>query len=344
MRVIVRVSPFAPVPEVAAFTRRCEEAGFDGAGFVDSQMINRDVFVTLGQAAAATDRIKLVSAVANPVTRHVSVLASAAATVDDLAPGRVEIWIGRGFSSVNLAGLPAATTQELAGAVRNLKRLLAGEWDVFPGVHSRMRGAPRPIPVYLAAAGPRTIALAGEVADGLLLEVGYIPASWQRARELVAAGAARASRDPSEVKICLNLLTCIRESRDEALRRAGPMLAIRLNQPDWLREAGIDPGSVTMPEGLSGVYPDPMHAEDPEKAMDLAESIPIDLRAQIADKLGLIGTPEDCISRLQEVSRAGFDVFMRTADTVSFPGAEVEAFRDKIRPAIASLPQERREP
>ena len=104
MKVTVRVSPFAPLPEVLEFTRRCEAAGFDGIGYLDSQMINRDLWVTMGAAATVTSRIRLVTAVTNPVTRHISVVASAAASVDDLAPGRVEVWIGRGFSAINLGG------------------------------------------------------------------------------------------------------------------------------------------------------------------------------------------------------------------------------------------------
>jgi 5,10-methylenetetrahydromethanopterin reductase len=191
MRINIRVSPFAPIQETVAFTRRCEEAGFDGVGYLDSQMINRDVFVTMAAAAAATERIKLITAVTNPVTRHVSVLASAAATVDDLARGRVEVWLGRGFSSVNLAGLREARTRELGHAVRDFRRLMAGEWDVFPGVHSRMRNDGHRVPIYLAAAGPRTIKLAGKVADGLLLAGTFSPESWQRARQLVADGAQR---------------------------------------------------------------------------------------------------------------------------------------------------------
>jgi 5,10-methylenetetrahydromethanopterin reductase len=338
MRVVIRVSPFAPVSEVVEFTRRCEDAGFDGVGYLDSQMINRDVFVTLGQAAVQTKHVSLISAVTNPVTRHVSTLASAAATVDDLAPGRVEVWLGRGFSSVNLVGLPAATTRELGNAAQSLRRLLAGEWDVFPGAHSRMRTAPRVIPVYLAGAGPRTIRLAGKVADGLILNSGYVPALWERGRELVAEGAAKARRNPTDVKICLQLLTCIRSTREEALRYVGPLLALQLNEPEWLRDAGIHVGAIKIPEGLSGLYPDPMHAENHEMAMDLSEKIPLDLRWEIASRLGLIGTPEDCITRLQEVSKAGFgSVFMRTVDTVSFPAPEVEAFRNTIRPAIDSL-------
>ncbi|HLF78107.1 MAG TPA: LLM class flavin-dependent oxidoreductase [Dehalococcoidia bacterium] len=338
MRVTIRVSPFAPVQEVVEFARGCEAAGFDGVGFLDSQMINRDVFVTLGQVAAATDRVHLATAVTNPVTRHVSVIASAAATVDDLAPGRVAIWIGRGFSATNLIGADQAKTRELGEAIRDLRRLIAGEWDVFPGTHSRMRTADRQIPVYLAAAGPRTIRLAGEVADGLLLAGSMLASGRERARQLAAEGARLAGRNRDEIDICHSLLTSIRESREEALRWAGPLIALRLNDEQWLREAGIETKGAKLPEGLNSLYPDPMHAEDHGAAMDMAEEIPLELRLQIAEKLGLIGTPEDCIARLRQLAAEGVDnVYMRTVDTVSFPQSEVDAYKDHIRPAIASF-------
>ncbi len=339
MRVTVRVSPFAPLPEVLEFTRRCEAAGFDGIGYLDSQMINRDLWVTMGAAATVTSRLRLITAVTNPVTRHISVVASAAASVDDLAPGRVEVWIGRGFSAINLAGLPEATTAGLRTSIRDFKRLMAGEWDVFPGTHSRMRNAGHKVPIYLAAAGPRTIRLAGEVADGILLAAEPKPESWERALSLVAEGARKTGRDPSEIDLCVQALTCIRETREEALRWAGPLLVLRLADEEWLRREGIDAKGVKVPAGLTGMYPDPLHAEDSGKALELAATVPLELRAQIADRLGMIGTPEDVMAKLKALSAAGIrNVFMRTVDTLSFPAADVDLYGPKIRDVVAGLP------
>jgi 5,10-methylenetetrahydromethanopterin reductase len=338
VKVSLRISPYAPLQEVIEFTRSCEAAGFDGVGFLDSAMINRDVFVTLGLAAANTSRLMLASAVTNPISRHVSTIASSAISIDDLAPGRLQIWIGRGFSAVNLAGLPAATTRQLRDSVRQLRRLLAGDWDVFEGTHSRMRMAPRRVPVYVAAAGPRTIRMAGEVADGLLLGAGLSFETFEKTRSLLDEGARSAGRDPKDVDFCINLLTAIRPTREEALHWAGPLIVLRLDDPQWLKDNGIDAKGIGMPKGSGGLYPDPMHAEDHEAAMDLAEQVPLELRAQIAEKLGLIGTPEDAIATLQKMASAGYhSVYMRSVDTVSFPVAEVEAYRDTIGPAVARM-------
>jgi len=338
MKVSLRVSPFAPISETVAFTQKVEAAGFDGIGFLDSQMINRELFVVMGAAAAATSRIRLISAVTNPLTRHVSVIASAAASIDDIAPGRVEIWIGRGFSAVNMAGMHDATTLQLRDGIVQLRGLIAGDWDAVPGVHSRMRIGGRNIPVYLAAQGPRTIRLAGEVADGLLLAGTFDPTHWQRARDLVAEGTASVGRNAKDIGLCVSLLTCIRPRREQAIYESGPLLVLRLDEPDWLASQGIETHGAAVPQALREMYPDPMHADDPERALAICEEVPYELRSQIADAVGLIGGFEDVTERLRIAAGYGIDhVYMRTVDTLSFPEAEVEAYAESIGAAVRTM-------
>ena len=100
IKIDLRVPPCKPVPEVTAFVQKCEDAGFDGVGMLDSQMLERDVFVAMAHALLNTKTINVASAVTNPVTRHPSVLASAAQTVSEVAPGRAHIWIGRGTAQL----------------------------------------------------------------------------------------------------------------------------------------------------------------------------------------------------------------------------------------------------
>jgi len=81
VRVHIRVPGTAPMPQLMKLIQGIEAAGFDGAGILDSQLLSRDTFVVLGQAAAHTTRLSLFPAVTNPFTRHASVLASAIQTV-----------------------------------------------------------------------------------------------------------------------------------------------------------------------------------------------------------------------------------------------------------------------
>ena len=76
VRVHLRVPGTSPLPEMMKFLQDVEAAGFDGAGILDSQMISRDTFVILGQAATSTSRLTLFPAVTNPFTRDASVLAA----------------------------------------------------------------------------------------------------------------------------------------------------------------------------------------------------------------------------------------------------------------------------
>src|SRR4026209_1763191 len=94
VRVHLRVPGTAPMPDLMRLIQSIEAAGFDGAGILDSQLLSRDTFVVLGQAAAHTSRMALFPAVTNPFTRHASVLAGAIPTVAEQAPGRAEFVLG----------------------------------------------------------------------------------------------------------------------------------------------------------------------------------------------------------------------------------------------------------
>src|SRR5438552_15554729 len=148
VRVHMRVPGTSPMPELVALIQRIEAAGFDGAGILDSQMISRDTFVTLGQAATHTSRLTLFPAVTNPFTRHASVLASAIQTVEELAPGRIKFVIGTGYTSASTIGRKPATLAEMRACIATVKGLVAGEPANFGGTTGRLGYATkRRIPV-----------------------------------------------------------------------------------------------------------------------------------------------------------------------------------------------------
>src|SRR2546422_665474 len=125
-------------------------------------MLSRDTFVVLGQAAAATSRLTLFPAVTNPFTRHPSVLAGAIQTVEELAPGRVKFVIGTGYTSASTIGRRPATLAEMRACIATVKALLAGETVDWGGTRGRLGYASgRPIPVLMAASGPKAIEAAG---------------------------------------------------------------------------------------------------------------------------------------------------------------------------------------
>ena len=138
VEVHLRVPGTSPMPELMRLIQSIEAAGFDGAGILDSQLLSRDAFVTLGQAAAHTSRMALFPAVTNPFTRHPSVLASAIQTVEELAPGRVKFVIGTGYTSASTIGRKAATLAEMRDCIATVKTLLAGESARFGDTAGRL--------------------------------------------------------------------------------------------------------------------------------------------------------------------------------------------------------------
>src|SRR6185436_9390950 len=113
VRIALRIPGTSPMPQLLSLIQDVEAAGFDGAGILDSQLLCRDVFVTLALAASQTSRLTLFPAVTNPFTRHVSVLAGAMQSAEELAPGRVQCVIGTGYTSAHMIGRKPATLAEM---------------------------------------------------------------------------------------------------------------------------------------------------------------------------------------------------------------------------------------
>src|SRR6476469_10125021 len=104
LRVALRVPVGRPLPELAAFVARCEAAGFDGVGIHDHPSSGRDAYLALALAAQATKRLRLFPATSSPVVRHPLVLASLAHSLEEIAPGRIDLTVAPGFLSTRRIG------------------------------------------------------------------------------------------------------------------------------------------------------------------------------------------------------------------------------------------------
>ncbi len=159
-----------------------EEAGFTHAWFFDSQLIYSDVWATMALAAQNTKSIKLGTLVAIPSNRLAPVTAAAAASINKIAPGRVIVGLGTGYTGRNTMGLPALTMKQYEEYAQQVKGLLAGEDVLFREgeherwirlIHSKANSGRDEffniedhIPVMLAANGPRGHKIVGEISDG----------------------------------------------------------------------------------------------------------------------------------------------------------------------------------
>ena len=328
MKIDIRVPVGLPVRETADFIAQCEAAGFSGVGIHDHQHSGRDVFLTLALAAGRTSKISLYPATTNPVTRHPMVLASLAHSLEEIAPDRIRLTVGPGYLAVGNIGRPRATVAAMRRAILTIRGLLLGERLEFNGVETRLRNvSDSPTPVFMTAAGPRMVELAGEVADGALLLVGLHPKAVAAARRRLEIGAARAGRSLEGFRTIFITPTTV--SDDGPAARRFPQQWFRPDQPClkypsdsnlvWLREAGIDLPQDFVPESISDTQ-----------------------ATEICDAFGLFGTPEECLARLKRArNESGVEhVFIFPTHTqeggYDMPRPELEAFGNTIIPGLAS--------
>jgi 5,10-methylenetetrahydromethanopterin reductase len=253
------------VDAFAADVKRAEDLGWDAAFQPDSQLRRRDTYVLLAAAARATRRLTLGPLLANPVNRHPTVTASSIATIDELAPGRVLLGWGVGDTAVRLAGLKPARVKELEASTRLMRALLDGEAvDVGAARPARLPHH-RPVPIWIAAGGPRTLRMAGGVADGVFIRVGTHPANIATAVGAIRAGAAEAGRDPSAVRLGAVFHTVLVDDPGRALAMGQSIAAGYYEySPALFGPAGLTWGGPD-PEALKHrhqVWPDFHHALD----------------------------------------------------------------------------------
>jgi len=169
-----------PIPKLAGeLAARAEGAGYDGIAFTDSQSLTGDVFAGLALAANATRRIGLATGVTNPVTRHPAATASAIATVHAISNGRAVLGIGRGDSALFQIGLEPAPLETFERFLRQVANYLRGGEVELDGFASRVGWIANlklaPVPVDVAATGPKVIELSARVADRITFAVGANP-------------------------------------------------------------------------------------------------------------------------------------------------------------------------
>jgi 5,10-methylenetetrahydromethanopterin reductase len=330
----LRIPPCRTAAEVAGFVSRAETAGFDVAWLPDSQFLWRDVWATLAVSATTTDSIRLGTCVTNFETRHASVTAAAAGTLDELAPGRIILGVGTGDSSIKTLGLKPTRLDRMRREIEVVRTLLAGEEADFGGRAMRLEAVPRePVPIYMAANAPKALALAGELCDGVIMLPGLEPALIRAALESVASGVARAGRSLGELDVCIGTICHVTDDEREAARIVRPyVVAIaQTGGQEALRSAGIE---IDPPPIVGGVYPDMSHARDWDAASGAAEEWVDDEAAlRYAEAFCLVGSADYCAARLEAAAAAGATSFyIRHVSSYTLPEEVLRAYEESIIP------------
>src|SRR5262245_22728129 len=320
---------------------RAAEALGLGSAWISERFDVKEVGALAGAAAAVTNEIWIGSGVTNIDTRHPLLLASLATTVSRLSGGRFALGVGRGIAvRSGMLGLRPVTNAELRDFAALVRRLWKGGRVVghdsslgrFPYLH-QAAWMNESIPLLMTAFGPRSLAFAGGVFDGVILHTFLSDEAVKRAVGLVRDGAARAGRDPAEVKVWTVLAVACDAPEERRLKLITARMATYLQAPGYgellFEINGWDPA------GLAAFRASPVVKSIPGGIDSVAT--PDQLRA-IRDLLppewlpAADGTAEQCARRILDQFEAGTDGVILHASLPHEVAPAVEAWA-KLRPA-----------
>lgn len=313
-----------------------ERAGYELAWVVDSQILWQDCYVYMTRLLQETERIVLGTAVSNPHTRHLTVTASANATLNELYPGRVVLGLGRGDSAVRTMGEKPVSTQAMRDAVPVLRDLMAGRTVRMneTDVHFRWHKPGPEVPIAMSATGPKNLRAAGALADIVMIYVGTHPDSVAWAIGHVRAGAEAAGRDPGAVKV--SLLTGMEVNDDRAAARAavrwGPA-ACANHISDTMKRSpdhGMPATMTRLVEARTQMYD--YYGGHLDSAADHTEY----LTDELIDDFSICGPAAACLDRLRTLAELG--VWEVSSAYYNGRFEQLERVGREIVPALASFP------
>jgi 5,10-methylenetetrahydromethanopterin reductase len=332
MKFGLRIPPCDNPQRVADFVVQAERAGFAYAWIPDSQLLWRDVWVTMGVAGSRTSRITIGANVTNPLTRDMTVSASAAASMDELTGGRFILGYGSGDSSVRVMGWKTARIDYMRQSIGVMRSLWRSETASPYGEPVRLVGASgRDVPVYVSATGPRMLSFAGEVADGVIILAGISADAIQNALGHVASGAARTGRSLADIPIATGLFCYVGDDWQDHMIRARPYAALyAIRHRDTLLASGV---SVPESRAVTGIYPDLSHAEDWDLAIRETAWVPDAVLEDWCEKYCIMGTAAQAAAKIRLLESYGVtNLYIRGFYSYELPAALCETFSGEVLP------------
>jgi probable F420-dependent oxidoreductase len=305
----VTVLPDPPYRRLIELMQLAEQQGFEYGWTYDSHVLWQDSVPTLALAAAATERIKLGHMVTNPGTREPTVVASAYATLQDISDGRMVMGIGRGDSARRYIGQQPVRIGPFEEALRMIKPFMNGEKVSWNGTEIELawvRPELPPIEMHVAGYGPKVLAIAGRVGDGVIIQLAD-PDIIQWTMGTARQAAEEAGRDPEALKciVCApSHISADLAAAREQVRWFPAMVSNHVR--DLIGRYGAD-GSV-VPRALTDYVPAETNYDYDEHSRVGARHGAF-VSDEICDRFCVLGTPEQAIQKLAELESIGVDQF-----------------------------------
>ncbi|MEV6490780.1 TIGR03842 family LLM class F420-dependent oxidoreductase, partial [Actinoplanes sp. NPDC051633] len=192
-----------PALGVVELAKKAEQAGFSHVWTFDSHVLWQEPFVVYSKILSETSSVMVGPMVTNPGTRDWTVIASQFATLNEMYGNRTVCGIGRGDSALRVIGLPPNSLAQLRESIGVIRGLANGEKVTVRDRELQFTWAPESrLEVWVAAYGPKALALTGEVGDGYILQLADPDiAEWMI--KAVRSAAEKAGRDPAAIKFCV---------------------------------------------------------------------------------------------------------------------------------------------
>ncbi len=329
--VVFQLDP--PARQIVEYAVAAEAAGFTHVWSFDSPLLWQEPYVIYSAILANTSRVIVGPMVTNPSTRDVTVTASTFATLNEMYGNRTICGIGRGDSARRALGQAPAPLAELRDSVHVIRELGNGRSVTYQGTSVQLPWVSDEarLEVWVAAYGPKALALTGEVADGFILQLADVDiAEWMI--HAVRTAAERAGRDPMSIKFCV-----------AAPAYVGTDLAHMRDQTRWFGGmVGNHVADIVKRYGDSGAVPPALtdyirgrdgydYAEHGRAGNTHTQFVP----DEIVDRFCVLGPASAHIDRLTKLARLGADQFAVYLQHDDKDGT-LAAYRDDVIPALSA--------
>ncbi|MDQ1509151.1 MAG: 5,10-methylenetetrahydromethanopterin reductase [Actinomycetota bacterium] len=331
------------IPEigtVVAQAERAERLGWDGITFTDSQNLVGDPFVAVALAADATERLRFATGVTNAYTRHPAALANVAATVQETSGGRFVLGIGRGDTAMFHLGRKPMPVDAFIASVTDLQTYLANGTIDCGGHPSRLQWLDRcrqpKVPLDIAVSGPRMIEFAGRIAERVTLAVGADPDRVAWAIDLARKAAADVGRDPADLSFGAYVTVGCHPDLDAARNLIGGAVAAFAHFSSMPGSTGAG-----LAEADREVVAEVGRTYDSNQHLSNAAAHTAALKPEFVDRFAVVGAPENCARRLQDLAGIGLERFVITGASFRADGDHRRTSEELLTKELLPMLRER---